>query len=207
MAKGLYYYKLQSPYPEDVTKNCKLTINEIDSNFLSLKDEDIKSADFDRENKTLVLTRNNGEKLIVVLDDITYDLNIDANCSEKGISLSVYYDGKNGVKQFKIDNLVTLDMLRSQIEELIGTDILTKVITDSTLKGYGTLDSPLGLNGTERTGFFAPVIARIDLTNGGKLPEVAKLGTRYATIEYVNDYGYLYNGMGVQKIKETVASE
>ena len=207
MAKGLYYYKLQSPYPEDVTKNCKLTINEIDSNFLSLKDEDIKSADFDRENKTLVLTRNNGEKLIVVLDDITYDLNIDANCSEKGISLSVYYDGKNGVKQFKIDNLVTLDMLRSQIEELIGTDILTKVITDSTLKGYGTLDSPLGLNGTERTGFFAPVIARIDLTNGGKLPEVAKLGTRYATIEYVNDYGYLYNGRGVQKIKETVASE
>ena len=49
MSKGLYYYKLQSPYPEDVTKNCKLTINEIDSNFLSLKDEDIKSAVFDKE--------------------------------------------------------------------------------------------------------------------------------------------------------------
>ena len=207
MAKGLYYYKLQSPYPEDVTKNCKLTINEIDSNFLSLKDEDIKSADFDRESKTLVLTRNNGEKLIVVLDDAAYDLNIDANCSDEGVSLSVYYDGKNGVKQFKIDHLITLEMLRSKIEELIGTDILTKVITDGTLKGYGTLDSPLGLNGTEKTGMYAPVIARIDLTQGGKLPEVAKLGTRYATIEYVNDYGYLYNGSGLDKISKNISDE
>ena len=114
MAKGLYYYKLQSPYPEDVTKNCKLTINEIDSNFLSLKDEDIKSADFDRESKTLVLTRNNGEKLIVVLDDAAYDLNIDANCSDEGVTLSVYYDGKNGVKQFKVDHLITLEMLEAR---------------------------------------------------------------------------------------------
>ena len=43
---GLYFYKLVSPYPEDVTKNCKLTINEIDSNFLTLKDNDIKKAEF-----------------------------------------------------------------------------------------------------------------------------------------------------------------
>ena len=41
MTRGLYYYKLVSPYPEDVTKNCKLTINEIDSNFFELKNEDI----------------------------------------------------------------------------------------------------------------------------------------------------------------------
>lgn len=207
MAKGLYFYKLQSPYLEDNTLNCKLSINQIDSNFLSLKDEDIKSAEFDRDSKTLVLTRNNGEKLIVPLDDIPYDLNIDADCSDEGVSLSVYYDGKNGVKQFKIDRLITLDMLQDKIEELIGTDILTKVITDGTLKGYGTLDSPLGLNGTEKTGMYAPVIARIDLTNGGELPEVAKLGTRYATIEYVNDYGYLYNGDGLKKIADNVAAE
>ena len=31
--KGLYYYKLVSEYPEDITKQCKLTINEIDSNL------------------------------------------------------------------------------------------------------------------------------------------------------------------------------
>ena len=90
--KGLYYYKLISPYKEDVTKNCRLTINEIDSNFLSLKDEDIKSAEFiydegDANNKSLILTRNNGEKLIVLLDDMPYDLNIDANCSGEGVTL------------------------------------------------------------------------------------------------------------------------
>jgi len=207
MSKGLFYYKLVSEYAEDVTKNCKLTINEIDHNFKTLKDADIKSAEFVREEKILVLTRNNGERLIVDLSDMVYDLNIDANCAEDGVTLSVYYDGKNGVQQFKIDHLITLDMLRDKIEEIIGTDILTKVITDGTLKGYGTLDSPLGLNGTEKTGMYAPVIARIDLTNGGKLPEVAKLGTRYATIEYVNDYGYLYNGAGLNKISEHVAAE
>lgn len=203
----LYYYKLNSEYPCDVTKSCKLSINEIDSNFYQLKGDDIKSADFIRDTKTLVLTRNNGEKLVVDLSDMTYDLNIDANCGEDGVTLSVYYDGKDGVKQFKVDHLVTLDMLRDKIESIIGTDILTKVITDGTLRGYGTLDSPLGLSGTEKTGMYAPVIARIDLTNGGRLPEVAKLGSRYATIEYTNDYGYLYNGAGLNKIKDAVESE
>ena len=81
MAESLFFYKLISPYvdeqgkPVDVTKNCKLTINEIDSNFLTLKDYDIKKAEFIRDDKTLVLTRNNGEKLIVVLNDVTYNLN------------------------------------------------------------------------------------------------------------------------------------
>ena len=72
--KGLYYYKLQSPYENDVTKNCKLTINEIDHNFLTLKDSDIKSAEFVRETKQLVLTRNDGDTLVVDLSDVTYDI-------------------------------------------------------------------------------------------------------------------------------------
>lgn len=203
MAKGLYYYKLQSPYPEDVTKNCKLTINEIDSNFLALKDEDIKSAEFIRESKTLVLTRNNGEKLIVPLTDVTYNLNVETDCSESGKSITISYDCVDGPKTVVIDKLVTVDNLMS----IIGSDILTKVITDGTLKGNGTIDSPLGINGVEKTGMYAPVKAKIDLTTGGHLPEVAKLGTRYVTVEYVNDYGYLYNGAGLQKISEQVAAE
>ena len=207
MSKGLYFYKLQSPYPEDVTKNCKLTINEVDSNFLNLKDEDIKSADFDRDSKTLILTKNDGEKLIVDLSAAVFDLNADVSCSASGVSFTMTYDGANGIKTVEMNHVITLDMLKQKIEQLIGTDILTKVITDGTLKGYGTLDSPLGLNGTEKTGMYAPVISRIDLTNGGKLPEVAQLGTRYATIEYVNDYGYLYNEAGVDKISSHVADE
>ena len=207
MRSGLYYYKLVSPYSEDVTKNCKLTINEIDSNFFNLKSYDIENAEFIREGKTLVLTRVNGDKLIVDLSDMVYDLEANASCTDSGVTLTMHYDGKDGEKDIKVNNLITLDMLRNKIEELIGTDILTKVITDGTLKGYGTLDSPLGLNGTEKTGMFAPVISRIDLTNGEKLPEVAKLGTRYATVEYVNDYGYLYNEAGLKKISDHVTEE
>ena len=203
MAKGLYYYKLQSPYPEDVTKNCKLTINEIDSNFLALKDEDIKSAEFIRESKTLVLTRNNGEKLIVPLTDVTYNLNVETDCTESGKSITISYDCVDGPKTVVIDKLITIDNLM----EIIGHDILTKVITDGTLKGDGTIDSPLGLNGVEKTGMYAPVKGKIDLTNGGSLPEVAKLGTRYVTVEYVNDYGYLYNGAGLDKIVNNLNAE
>ncbi len=206
MAKGLYYYKLVG-YPEDITKNCKLTINEIDSNFFELKSNDIESAEFIRDDKILVLTRRNGEKLIVDLSDITYDLRAGVECSDSGVTFTMHYDSKDGVNDIKMEHLITLEMLRSKIEELIGTDILTKVITDNTLKGYGTLDSPLGLNGAERTGMYAPVIAKIDMTTGGTLPEVAKLGTRYATVEYVNDYGYLYNLAGVNKIADKIASE
>lgn len=208
MAEGLYFYKLLSPYTDDVTKNCKLTINEIDSNFLHLKDADIKSAEFvydegDANNKSLILTKNNGEKLIVPLTDVTYNLNVDTECGESGTTLSIEYDGKGGYKSFKITDIVTADKLMG----LIGDNIMTRVITDGTLRGDGRMSHPLGINGIEKTGMYAPVKAKIDLTNGGKLPHVAKLGTRYVTVEYVNDYGYLYNGKGLNKISEHLEHE
>ena len=202
--KGLYYYKLQSPYSEDVTKNCKLTINEIDSNFLNLKNEDIKSAEFIREDKTLVLTQNDGDKLIVDLSDIAYDLNVSADTiSESGASITISFDGKDGKENVTINNLVTVDNLMS----IIGSDILTRVITDGTLKGHGTVGKPLGIAETEKTGSLAPALEKIDLTQGGMLPEVAALGTRYVTVEYVDNYGYLYNGLGLETIKERLAEE
>ena len=202
--KGLYFYKLNSPYSEDVTKNCKLTINEIDSNFLSLKDEDIASAEFDKETKSLVLTKNNGEQLIANLSGVTYDLNVETSCSaDEGASITITYNGVDGEKTVTFDHIVTVDNLRS----VIGSDLLTRVITDGTLKGDGTVSSPLGLSGTEKSGMIAPVKGRLDLTKGGRLPEVAKLGTRYITIEYVNDYGYLYNGEALSKISESLDKE
>ena len=196
--KGLYYYKLVSPYPEDTTKNCKLTINEIDSNFLTLKDEDIKSAELVREDKTLVLTRQDGDKLIVDLNDVVFDLSVKADTlSESGATIVISFDGPNGKEQVTINNLVTVDNLHS----IIGSDILTRVINDGSLKGDGTMTSPLGIAAVEKTGMLAPALEKIDLTNGERLPEVAALGTRYVTVEYVDDYGYLYNGDGIEAIK------
>lgn len=200
---GLYYYKLVSPYPEDVTKNCKLTINEIDSNFLTLKDNDIKTAEFIRDEKTLVLTRNNDERLIVLLDDVTYNLDVKKSCNESGTTLTISYDGKDSVETVSIENVLTVDNL----SKVIGSDILTKVITDGTLKGNGTMTSPLGIVGVEKTGSLAPVQEVFDLTDGEKLPEKAKLGTRYVTKEYVSDYGYLYNVNGIEKIQNKLDEE
>ena len=203
MSKGLYYYKLQSPYPEDVTKNCKLTINEIDSNFLSLKDEDIKSAVFDKESKAVILTRNDGDTIAVDLSDATYNLNVDKDCTDSGVTLTITFDGKNGQESFTINNIVTADTFKNFIEN----NVLSKVITDGTLKGYGTVTAPLGLNGTEKTGVLAPVKEVIDLTNGRKLPTAAKKGTRYLTIEYINDYGYLYNVAALSKISNAAKAD
>ena len=203
MSKGLYYYKLQSPYPEDVTKNCKLTINEIDSNFLSLKDEDIKSAVFDKESKAVILTRNDGDTIAVDLSDATYNLNVDKDCTDSGVTITITFDGKNGQESFTINNIVTADTFKNFIEN----NVLSKVITDGTLKGYGTVTAPLGLNGTEKTGVLAPVKEVIDLTNGRKLPTAAKKGTRYLTIEYINDYGYLYNVAALSKISNAAKAD
>ena len=212
---GLYYYKLVSEYPEDVTKNCKLTINEIDSNFKTLKDNDIKTAEFvrgedcDKSDGTLVLTRNNGDKIIVPLDvslckNLAYDLDVSvADCEKSGATLTISYkdnarddEGNPIVHTVKLENVITKDNLR----DVLGSDILTKVITDASLKGLGTMRSPLGIAGVEKTGMLAPAIKLLDLTEGDELPEVAKSGTRFVTREYVNDYGYLYNGDGVEKI-------
>ena len=203
MSKGLYYYKLQSPYPEDVTKNCKLTINEIDSNFLSLKDEDIKSAVFDKESKAVILTRNDGDTIAVDLSDATYNLNVEKDCTDSGVTLTITFDGKNGQESFTINNIVTADTFKNVIEN----NVLSKVITDGTLKGDGTVTAPLGINGTEKTGVLAPVKEVIDLTNGRKLPTAAKKGTRYLTIEYINDYGYLYNVAALSKISNAAKAD
>lgn len=86
MAKGLYFYKLVSPYKEDVTKNCKLTVNEVDSNLLNLKDEDIANGEFDKKTNTLKLTRNNG-------DVIGIDL---VSLMNNGITLDDYHFAGTG---------------------------------------------------------------------------------------------------------------
>lgn len=67
---SLFFYKLLSTYPKDITKNCKLLPNEIDHNFATLEDNLISSVTFSNETHNLVLTRMNGEALTVNLDRI-----------------------------------------------------------------------------------------------------------------------------------------
>ena len=215
MAESLYFYKLVSPYfdsdgkPIDHTLNCKLNVNQIDGNFLTLKDYDIKSAELDEETYSVVLTRNNGDRLVVdlttILSGAVYDLEISyenptGDC--KGATIYVTYTilGEDDVKRtftVPITGLVTTDNLNSLLGE-------RHVITDGSLTGYGTMDSPLGISATEK---IRPAIELIDTTSGYTLPETAKIGDRYITKEYVSEFGYLYNYHGVEKIAETLERE
>ena len=194
--KGLYYYKLESPYPEDVTKNCKLTVNEIDSNFVTLKDMDIKSARVSEGDNTIILERNNG-------DDITVDMNPLIGNSAKDLNFN--YDSTNGTitivynnNTLVIDGLVTKD-------NVDGT-ILTSVHSNSTLVGDGTTKSPLSISPIEQTSMFKGVERLYDLTSSVNpcLPHPANLkkGDRFITYENVSDYGYLYDFRAVKRIQE-----
>lgn len=199
---GIYYYKLVSPYAEDVTKNCKLSVNEIDSNFLNLKNADIKKAEIvrneDDTEKLLVLTRNDGQVIAADLNALAFDMDVKSVCNEDGtVDLTIGYSGEHGKQEITINGIVTLD----GIDKAINPRVMTKVISDNSLQGDGTIHHPLGLSGTYKPGVLAPVKSLIDITEGGEMPFVGKLGTRFITKEYVNDYGYLYNGSGVEKLQ------
>lgn len=214
----LYYYKLNSGYQCDVSKQCKLTINEIDSNFYQLKSDDIVSADLDEENKAVVLTRNNGEQLVVdltpILSGAVYDLEITVDnpspddegvCNGMNVYVSYSTLTSGDVKEritVPITGIVTTD----NISEVVGhgDNYMTKVITDGTLGGDGTIDSPLGIKSTEKD---RPAVSIIDKTKGEELPETFTKGTRYISKEYVSEFGYLYNYYDVEKINEAIQAE
>ena len=94
--KGLYFYKLVSPYSEDVTKDCKLTVNEIDHNFLTLKDADIRDFYIDNENGFLVLESNNGEKFKA--DISHFSKNIYVEFDKEAGTIAIHHDGDVDVR-------------------------------------------------------------------------------------------------------------
>lgn len=188
--KGLYFYKLVSPYKEDVTKDCKLSINEIDSNFITLKDADIKDISFDENRSVITLTRNDGEvyeaDLSSLSEGVVHNLSVDY-CRKEG-KITISHDGETTI----IDGLLTKG----------SHDVLTEVCTDSTLVGKGICNSPLGLKVTEQTGQVKPCIKFVNMLEGEQLPKVDKVkkGERYLTLEKVSDYGYLYDYKAVKNI-------
>lgn len=194
MTKGLYFYKLISPYPEDTTKDCKLTINEIDSNFLNLKDVDIKDTYVDNEKRELVLTRNNGEQLVFNISEITEKPDFDAAFNETDGILELTYDGK----VHTLDGFVT----KAELEEAMEIKF-HGVYSDGTLDGIGTSTNPLRVASTLRTGYYAPVLRFIDTTAHECVPrEHLAKGDRYLVLEEVSDYGLLYNFQDTKHINK-----
>lgn len=196
--KGLYFYKLLSPYQDDVTKECKLTINEIDHNFITLKNTDIDSVNFDEETSLLTLNQINGDKFVTKIDlsHFTKDFNVEWNKEQS--SLVFNFDDKEIV----IDEIVG-DVVDKSMTDIVN-HIISQTITDNTLVGVGIGSNPLRLNPLEIPGTYKSVECLINIIDGEELPNKEQLskGDRYLTYEKLNLYGYLYNYDSVKKIDE-----
>lgn len=87
--KSIKYYKLVSPYPEDITKNCKLTMAEIDENFLAFKDNDISAATYNTSGMTINIIRNNGEEINLDISSFNDNIETEVKKQLSGISESI----------------------------------------------------------------------------------------------------------------------
>lgn len=189
MAK-LILYQTKSPYEGDITKNCEMTGKEIDSNFLNLKGDDIKTIVLDDETHILTVTRNkDGHR----------------DCNGEVIN-----------SRFEIDlnRLGFINDLKSKDGKLIGTksdgttvsislnDISVLCSTDGTIDGNGSTAHPLSISRGSRTGQYSPCLSYIDVTAGEKLPEEPVVGERYITKEEISIFGKLYPYDAVWKVQK-----
>ena len=181
---GITYFRLNSTYDGDVTKNCALTGNEVDNNFYTLEGRDVKSVEL--QDGKIVVTLMNGDKMTTdsITDGYTKDLTID-------------FDEVNGI----------LTITRNGVTETIGGfvtshNVNNSIAVDGSVIGNGLFDKPVGISPVFKTGQYRPVKKIIDTTNNEKLPlcEGLAAGDRYLTIENVNEYGYLYNYKGLKNI-------
>jgi hypothetical protein len=149
--KGLYFYKLTSPYQEDVTKDCKLTINEIDHNFVTLKNTDIQDIAYDEESGLLTLSQINGDKFIAKIDLSHFTSDFNVKWDKDNSALIFNFDGK----EVKIDEFIST-IVDNSITNIVE-EIISHTITDNTLIGVGVSNNPLGINPLEMPGTYKSV--------------------------------------------------
>ncbi len=137
---GIKYFKLQSNYPGDYTKNCGLLGTEIDENFYFLRSNDIDSMSVN--NGILTLTRVDGDTLSADIS-MPYTFNFDKKTGKLIIT-----DGNGDVQ-----------VLEGFVVE--GNDV--RVATDATLNGDGTKGNPLRISELEKTGTYAPANEFLDM--------------------------------------------
>ena len=196
--KGLYFYKLTSPYQEDMTKDCKLTINEIDHNFITLKNTDIQDIVYDEESGLLTLSQINGDKFIAKIDLSHFTRDFNVEWDKENSALIFNFDGK----EVKIDEFIST-IVDNSVTNIVE-EIISQTITDDTLVGVGIGKDPIGMSPLERPGTYRAVERVIDKIEGEYLPneDYLKKGDRFLTREKLNLCGYLYNFDAVKKINE-----
>lgn len=137
---GVKYFKLQSNYPGDYTKNCGLLGTEIDENFYFLRSNDIDKMSVN--NGILTLTRVDGDTLSADIS-MPYTFNFDEKTGKLIIT-----DGNGDVQ-----------VLEGFVVE--GKDV--RVASDATLNGDGTKGNPLRISELEKTGTYTPANEFLDM--------------------------------------------
>ena len=137
---GVKYFKLQSNYPGDYTKNCGLLGSEIDENFYFLRSNDIDKMSV--KDGILTLTRVDGDTL----------------SADVSMPYTFKFDQKTG-KLIITDGNGDVQVLEGFVVE--GKDV--RVATDATLNGDGTKGNPLRLSELEKTGTYAPADELIEV--------------------------------------------
>ena len=189
-SKKIIYYKLNSLYNEDYTKNCGLVGSEIDQNFFNLKEMDIVGANWDTISKEIILTRVDGEEIRVkgMVETFEskfkeFDFSYNPN---SGILTVVTPEGKFELKGFFTDDKMAL-------------------ASDDTLLGDGCMSNPLGIASVARTGTYRPVNLLVNEIEGESINVTLnnlkpESGDRFITKEKVGKFGKLYEYRGVEKL-------
>lgn len=190
MINGVTYFKFNSPYNGDITKNCALTGTEIDNNFFTLEGRDVKSLSV--EDSDIVLTLLNGDKIKAndILENFIVNVSFDNN---KGI-LKLYY--QNG----------RIEELKGFSSTTVGNNSnFSKVAVNETMEGNGGATNPIGISPLYKTGQYRPVNGIIETMPSNSYcndkcechnhPEIKnpKVGDRYVVTERIGSYGFLYN--------------
>ena len=189
MIDGITYFRKNSPYPGDVTKNCALDGVEVDNNFFVLEGRDIKTLRV--EGSDIVVELQNGKVMrsVDALKDVT-------DLKHTAVS-ELEFDKESGVLRFMRNG-----------EQIAITGFATELNTgvtvavDESLKGNGLAATPVSISPMFKTGQYEPVKKFISVVDGESIPtcETPIVGDRYLTEEYVSVYGMLYNYEAVKKI-------
>lgn len=208
MAESIYFYKLVSPYSEDVTLNCKLTMSQMDDNFLTFKNNDIKSGSYDKESMEISLVRNDGEIIKIDLSSLGDDINERIESAVSGItpgSGSTYVDIELS-GELSDDGTLTLTLHSASGDTnttISGFVTESSIRHDETISGNAGETNPLRINSLERTGKYKTVLSIVD-----ELPtEGLTVGDRYITRHAVNSFGRLYSRHGIELVKNFLKIE
>lgn len=188
---GVTYFKLNSNYPNDVTKNCGLTGEEVDKNFYFLRGFDIDTVKLDSQfNLTITRVDKAYEPIVINIGDRNQKPTFELN-KETGVLHIGYADGT--------------------FEEVDGflVDISNATVsTNETLVGNGKVTNKLGLSPIEKTGSYSPVNEIVNLVSGNTMPNqyTCGVGYRILLVEPINTYGLLYKYEDVETISQMLSA-